>query len=118
MPPARLIMGKLVMQQEEPRRGDPIGPLDWRKILPFEADAASDRLGWVGLEAARYREPPASEINLPPLTHHSLILFARPPEELDLRYEGLKRHVPPPAGAISLVPAGSPARWRWSGRRE
>ena len=39
------------MRQEESGRGGPIGPLDWRKILPFEADAASDRLGWVGLEA-------------------------------------------------------------------
>jgi AraC family transcriptional regulator len=37
---------------------------------------------------------------------------------MDLRYEGIKRHVPPPAGAISVVPAGIPARWRWSGRRE
>src|SRR5262249_56361520 len=84
------------MREEELRRDDPIRPLDWHETLPFEAAAASDRLGWVGLEAARYREPPASEINLPPLTHHSLILFARPPEELELRYEGLKRHVPPP----------------------
>jgi AraC family transcriptional regulator len=49
------------------------------------------------------------------LTHYALVLFARPPEELDLRYEGLKRHVPPPAGAIALLPAGTPARWRWSG---
>jgi AraC family transcriptional regulator len=37
---------------------------------------------------------------------------------MDLRYEGVKRYVPPPAGAISLVPAGGPAQWRWSGRRE
>src|SRR5215468_4336454 len=103
------------MREEELRRGDPIRPLDWYETLPFEAAAASDRLGWVGLVAARYREPPASEINLSPLTHHTLVLFARPPEELDLCYEGLKRHVPPPAGAISLLPAGTPARWRWSG---
>jgi AraC family transcriptional regulator len=103
------------MREEELRRGDPIRPLDWHETLPFEAAAASDRLGWVGLEAARYREPPASEINLSPLTHHTLILFARPPEELDLRYEGLKRHMPPPAGAILLVPAGCSALWRWSG---
>jgi AraC family transcriptional regulator len=34
---------------------------------------------------------------------------------LDLRYEGVKRHVPPPAGSISLVPAGSPLLLRWSG---
>jgi AraC family transcriptional regulator len=103
------------MREDELRRGDPIRPLDWYETLPFEAAAASFRLGWVGLEAARYREPPASEINLSPLTHHTLVLFARPPKELDLRYEGLKRHVPPPAGAILLVPAGSPSLWRWSG---
>src|SRR5262245_23970787 len=103
------------MREEELRRGGPIRPLDWYETLPFEAAAASFRLGWVGLAAARYREPPASEINLSPLTHHTLILFARPPEELDLRYEGLKRHVPPPAGAILLVPAGCSALWRWSG---
>ena len=90
--------------------------MDWCKILPFEAAASSDRLGWVGLEAARYRAVPASELNPPAITHHRLVLFTRPPEELDLQYEGVKRHVPPPAGAISLVPAGSPARWRWSGR--
>jgi AraC family transcriptional regulator len=106
------------MRQEEPGRGEPLGPRDWRKILPFEPAASSDRLGWVGLEAAHYPEAPASELDQPVLTHHMLVLFARPPEELDLRYEGVKRHVPPPAGAISLLPAGSPARWRWSGRND
>jgi AraC family transcriptional regulator len=106
------------MREEELRRGDPIGPLDWLKIVPFEAAASSDRLGWVGLEAARYRDAPASELNPPAITHHRLVLFIRPPEELDLRYEGVKRHVPPPAGAISLLPAGAPSRWRSSGRRD
>jgi AraC family transcriptional regulator len=87
-----------------------------RKVILFEPAAASDRLGWVGLEAARYRAAPASELNPPALSHHRLVLFSRPPEELDLLYEGVKRHRPPPAGSISLVPAGSPARWRWGGR--
>ena len=41
------------MRQEQLVRGDPIGPLDWHKILPFEAAAASHRLAWVGLEVAR-----------------------------------------------------------------
>jgi AraC family transcriptional regulator len=50
------------------------------------------------------------------LSHHWLILITRPPEKLDLLYEGVKRHVPPPAGSILLVPAGSPAHWRWSGQ--
>jgi hypothetical protein len=56
---------KQVMRQDESRRGDAIGRLDWRKILPFEAAAASDRLGWVGLEAARCRAEPAFERNVP-----------------------------------------------------
>jgi AraC family transcriptional regulator len=84
-------------------------------IIPFEPDAASDPLGWAGLEAARYRAAPASELRPPAITHDRLVLFSRPPEELDLLYDGVKRHVPPPAGSISLLPAGSPALWRWSG---
>src|SRR5262249_11240180 len=84
------------MEQEEPGRGDPIRPLDWLKVIPFQAVAASDRLGWVGREAARYRASTAWESNAPALTHHRLVLVTRPPQELDLRFEGVKRHVPPP----------------------
>ena len=76
------------MRPDEPGRGDPIGPLDWRKIFPFEPAASSDRLGWVGLEAARYCAAPASELHLPALTHHTLVLVTRPPEELDCGRRG------------------------------
>ena len=93
-----------------------LGPIERRKIIPYEAAAASDGLGWVGLEAARYCAAPASELNPPAITHPRLILFSQPPEELELRYEGVKRHLPPPAGSIVVVPAGSPVVWRWSGR--
>jgi AraC family transcriptional regulator len=106
------------MQEEEAKSRDPIGPLDWLKNIPHAAVAASGRLGWVGLEAARYRAAPASEYTPPALTHHWFVLFIRPPQELELGYEGVKRHVPPPAGSIVLVPAGSPALWRWSGPRD
>jgi AraC family transcriptional regulator len=106
------------MPENEPGRGDPISPLDLRKIAPIEAAAASDRLGWVGLEATHFCEAPAFEFHAPAITHHRLVLFTRPPEELDLMYEGVKRHVPPPAGAIALVPAGSPHRVRSSGCRQ
>ena len=61
------------MRQEEPERGGLLGPLAFRK--PFEADASSDRLGWVGLEAERFRATPAFELNQPPLTHHKLVLY-------------------------------------------
>jgi hypothetical protein len=50
------------MRQEEPGRGRPIGPLDLLKIFPFEPAAASHRLGWVGLQAVRFRAAPASEL--------------------------------------------------------
>jgi AraC family transcriptional regulator len=107
------------MRQEEAKFGGPLGPLAaLRQVVPFEATAASDRLGWVGLEAARYQESPPSEVHLPALTHHWLILYTRPPKELDLRYEGVKRQKPPPAGSISVVPAGSPTRCRWSGSKD
>src|SRR5262245_21177482 len=106
------------MREEEPRRGDPIVPLDWLRLLPHEPAASSDRLQWVGLEAAHFRATPATEFNPPAITHHQLFLFARPPDKQDLRYEGVKRHVPPPAGAISLVPAGSPSRVRSSGCKD
>src|SRR5262249_28515592 len=96
------------MRQEGPGRGDLIRPLDWLKLLPHEAAASSDRLAWVGLEAARCRAPPAFELNFPPPPHHRLLLFTHPPNELDLRYEEVKRRLPPPAGSISLIPAGCP----------
>src|SRR5690349_9247289 len=80
VPSAGLIREEQVMPQEAPGRGDPIGPLDLRKIVPFEPAASSDRLGWVGLEAVRCRAEPALELNPPAITHHWLVLFARPPE--------------------------------------
>jgi hypothetical protein len=80
------------------RGGKGGGPLDWLRLRPRPAVASSDRLGWVGLQAARVRAAPVSKLNQPARTHHRLFLVTRPPETLDLRYEGVKRHVPPSAG--------------------
>jgi AraC family transcriptional regulator len=105
------------MQQEKLRRGDLIKPLDGCNKMPPPC-AASDRLGWIGLEAARYCATPSFEFNQPALTHHKLVLYTRPPKELDLRFEGVKRHVPAPSGAIFVVPAGSPLWVRSSGCKD
>src|SRR5262249_44691765 len=51
-------------------------------------------------------------------THHMLVLFTTPPKELELRYEGVTRRVPPPPGSISLIPAGSPVRVRASDAKD
>jgi hypothetical protein len=56
---AGLVREAQLMAEEEPGRGELITPLDLRKIAPIEAAAVSDRLGWVGLEAAHYCEAPA-----------------------------------------------------------
>jgi hypothetical protein len=105
VPSAGRVREMPMRREEEAERSDPIGPLDWRRILPYEPAVASDQLGWVGLEAARFRASPAAELHHPALTHHMLVLFARPPDALDLRYDGVTRHVPPP-----------PARSRWCRR--
>ena len=89
-------------------------PLELIQHFPGEPFAASDRRRWVGLEALRYHYQPPNEAFQPPLTHHSLLLFIRTPKEFEARYDGISRVVPPPAGSILMVPAGSPARWRWS----
>jgi hypothetical protein len=86
------------MRQEEPRSGGSLGPLAaLPKILPFAAAAASDRLGWVGLEAARYRAAPASEINSPPF-----ILSAA-------RNETSWRYCESPGDGVTGVPAAGPS---------
>jgi AraC family transcriptional regulator len=102
------------MREDTPGLGGPLGPLELIKRLPGETFAVSDRLRWSGLEALRYRDQPPNEALQPPLTHHSLLLFLRTPKEFEARYEGIRRVIPPPAGSILMVPAGSPARWRWS----
>ena len=56
-----------VIRHDERARGGPIGPLDWLRRKSAQATASSDRLGWVGLEAARCRATPAFELNLPTL---------------------------------------------------
>ncbi|MDB5311146.1 MAG: AraC family transcriptional regulator [Gemmataceae bacterium] len=102
------------MRQEKPEVCGTLGPLAFRNVCPLAAKAsrASEGLGWVGLEAARFDGLIDFETANPPLTHHRLVLLIRPPEELNLRYEGVKRHVPPPAGSIYVVPAGSPVQVR------
>src|SRR5262249_57907441 len=94
------------------------GGLAWHRVLPFRTDASSDRMGWVSMQAARCRAEPAFERSIPALTYHRLVFVARPPDELDLRYEGVKRHNPTPAGSITLGPAGSPGWARSSGHKD
>jgi AraC family transcriptional regulator len=82
------------------------------KVIP---NATSHNLGWIGLQAVRYWDNPTNEIHVPPLSQHLLILITRPPTEINLRYEGVKTDIPPPAGSIMAMPVGSVTEWRWRG---
>src|SRR5262249_7403688 len=117
-PSAGLVAETQGMPGNEPRRGHPIRPLGSFTILPVEPVASSDRPGRGGLEAVRARACAPPCINLPALTRHMLVFFARPPVEWDVRYEGVKRHVPPPAGSVLLLPVGNPARVRSGGHKD
>lgn len=106
------------MGQEQTGASEPLGPHVFRKQLPFEPAAESERLGWVGLEAVRYRMVPAFELVRPAITHHALVMFHHTPDELEMRYAGVSRHRPPPAGSVAVVPAGLPYRCRMCGLRD
>jgi AraC family transcriptional regulator len=105
------------MQPKRAESGRLLGPFEYHSLVPVEPTAASHSLGWTGLEAARFCDLTDAEFERPALTHHALILFTEPPDELDLCYEDVKRHRPPPLGSVSVVPAGIPTHWRWRGTK-
>jgi AraC family transcriptional regulator len=107
------------MGQDESGHGDRIGPLDWLRLRVDGAVAASsERLGWVGIEAVRYRDALDTEGEAPPSPYHRLVLINRPPVECEVHYEEVDRHVPVPAGTVAVIPEGSPLRWRCHGPRD
>jgi AraC family transcriptional regulator len=133
--PAALIM---MMQPEENSRKElealqkivPFAPFREIKTLhPFDLNgyysalreksfATSYGMGWNELQAVRV-ESHGGEFSavITPSTH-VLVLSVRPPEKMDLRYEGVKWDMPPPAGSIAVVPAGSSVLSRWQGSKD
>jgi AraC family transcriptional regulator len=101
-----------------PQEYHPLAPRADGGLVPIvQPTATSDCLGWTRLEALLANDVPDAEMERPPLTHHALILFKRSPDVLEMGYEGIRRHRPPAAGAVAVVPAGTPSRWQWRGRK-
>ena len=86
-----------------------------RHLRPAVPDATSQNLGWVGLQAFRYRNSAPNEVHWPPLSQHLLLLITRPPAKMRFRYAGGKRDLPSPAGSIAVMPVGSEAELCWQG---
>jgi AraC family transcriptional regulator len=90
-----------------------------QKIYPFTPSATSSGMGWEALQAIHWDKIPASgEISFFPMSQHKLVLMIRPPEKMDLRYEGVKLDRPVPGGSILVMPAGISREFRWQGRAE
>src|SRR5262245_28178123 len=106
------------MTRESSNHDVALRPRELARLVPFGPYAASNWSDSVGMLAARYLDAPASEIALPPSSHHKLVLVNRPSEQGEVRYEDVLRYVPPAAGSVLVIPAGSPVRWRWSGRND
>ena len=98
-------------------RGDrkPVTPDERLDFLPYPPAATSGPLGWSGLRVEHFQGNPDVEVNLPPLTHHLLLLYQRPPDLFSLRAEDLDRQGPPRPGSVIVIPAGSPTWWDWHG---
>jgi AraC family transcriptional regulator len=97
--------------------GKPVRP-DERLEIAAVRPTTSDPLGWSGLRAEHLTDPPDAEVDLPPTTHHWLILNHGPAADFSLRFAGREVTDPAPRDAFTIIPAGTPSRWRWSGASE
>jgi AraC family transcriptional regulator len=96
-------------------------PLDlngYYSALREKSFATSYGMGWKGLQAVRVENSGGEFSAVITRSTHVLGLIVRPPEKMERRYEGVKRDTPPPAGSISVVPAGSSVLSRWQGSRD
>jgi AraC family transcriptional regulator len=108
----------MLMQRNMPGGQRPITPDERLDFLPYRPAATSGPLGWSGLRVEHFQGKPDRAFSLPPLTHHLLLLYRRPPGQFALRCKDLDRQESPAPGSILVIPAGSPTCWRWRGRCE
>ena len=87
-------------------------------LLSLGVEATSHNLGWVGLQAVRYRDLPTNEIHIPALSQHLLVLHTKPGLAMNFRCLGVKRETPPPVGSITVIPAGSLTECCSQGKRD
>jgi AraC family transcriptional regulator len=75
-------------------------------------------MGWKELQAIRIESSSGEFSAVFTPSTHVLVLSVQPPEKMDLRYAGVKQDMPPPAGSIAVVPAGSSVLSRWEGSND
>src|SRR5215470_18733711 len=83
--------GQTAMSRRTQADRTPVTPDERLDFLPYAPAATSGPLGWSGLRAEHFQGNPDLEVNLPPLTHHLLLLYRRPPDRFGLRSDNLHR---------------------------
>jgi AraC family transcriptional regulator len=85
---------------------------------PDRPEASGRILGSFGLQVSHHRALETDEIRIDPKSQHVIVLFTKPPNEMNIRCPGLNRKSPPPLGSIALVPAGAVADISWQGPKD
>ena len=111
-------------QQSSPERSTGLPPA----LSSGGPEAIGRSLGSAGLQAIHYRsaglqaihycDNDTNEIRIGALSQHLLFLFTKPPPEMRIRCDVVKRDLPPPVGSIVLVPAGAVADVSWRGKKD
>ena len=105
------------MPASTPGDRKPVTP-DERLHIASVRPTTSEMLGWSGVRVEHLTDPPDTEVDLPPTTHHWLVLNRRLSPVFSLRFAGQERTEQPPLDSLAVIPAGCPSRWRWSGPSE
>jgi AraC family transcriptional regulator len=95
----------------------PVTP-DERLHLAAVRPLTSEALGWSGVRAEHLTNPPDAEVDLPPTTHHWLVLSQGSALAFSLRFAGQERTESAPPDSLIIIPAGYPSQWRWRGASE
>jgi AraC family transcriptional regulator len=89
-----------------------------RDLSPGGPDTSERNLGSFGLQVSHHRALETDEIRIGAESQHVIVLFTKPPNEMNVRCPGVNRNSPPPLGSIALVPAGAVADVSWRGTKD
>jgi AraC family transcriptional regulator len=103
------------MREQAERVRKPVTPAERLDFLPYPPVATSRPLGWPNLRVEHFQGKPDLELRIPPLTHHLLLVYQRPPDRFAMHCDDLHRQAPPSPGSLLIVPAGVPTWWEWRG---
>ena len=105
---------------------DAVSPIRPKERLDVAAvrPTTSDPLGWTGVRVEHLSDPPATEVDLPPLTQHWLFLNHRPAPGPQTLQQAIEDHalslavqkIGPSPGAVVAAPATTAASFCSSSR--